>query len=1250
MSFQPLHFYDAPGALVNQLFNDQLTLNSVKNTLLSPDRLSLTERETLAQRVKASIGIKEEDSSISGRVGNAIVNVVTNPFAWLFFLTSPMGTAALSEGKSAMMAAAKNSAWAQKTAGFFQAAGLLGLDVAAEGTAIPAAVQQINRGINSAEEEVRRELGRPLRSFMEQHGLPSLDPQHPQVVQNPEIARKVRAINYAIMADRSGFDTVGGLTQPTTNISLRVYRVLPGVIDKETGLTKMFPLKGAFEEQEATLRIAERKNGQLRRRVEKLQESLKDAGADAKAGIQEEIAALQAKMKSQRYVAIPSIVSGEPGMERKINFGLNPEWKERYFQEFPGLKDLSERLGRIADRRMADVMKTGGAFDPDKIMRLVSEMRAGGASNLSAVERLAIPENISRQGRKGLSDLLSEPVLDAVRLGAISEKQYADIVMKAMTSSIRQDGKYLPFNVLSQIEQPGMMTKAVKGASPTSLMGNQVRDATGPFTPVTQKEVVFHDDFHKMLEEIAAENMESGGAEALQMIGRSRDRTARFLEKRQAKYATRGQPVFALDPSNVFEVFDRHFAGTGQVKAMLQEADPATLQAMQKSRENMATLGLEAGPVHRMRVGYEKNLVPADVPLDQIPVEWRPMGGYTVMDVLRTQRDMLPNDSLRRQVDATMGVITHSMQQEHSMLLAGFEGMRGMVRSFAMSPVGKAMEGTGLQPLRDALMRFSDPEVRGPSLGTTSGRLASYFYTTHFGINPGPVLVNAMQPIVTGVPMFGFKNTFGAYADALGETTDYLQRRVAKYGLRPISHEERVPLLREAFKSADRMGLKVDFMHELDASVYNGNKVLPGGVLDDVQSSLLKGFEMSERFSRAVAAHTMERAYAQSGRPITEGAKREIEKYVNTTQFTSDPVSTPLIFQKGPLANPLLKQFMSFPLRAFTAIAYQFPRMAEEPSYWKGLGKFLLRGVGGSAILYEAGKGLLGADLSKGLFVDSATAVVGGDRFFQDGNKWIPIPPVISVPKDIITGLATEDKYLLGSGIARSIPGGVALSKVLGVAPPVGDVPLLGQMQKTYAGWDQVQPDGRVPVFNWRGELVDYQPGTALLMKGLGVDLGTGQRGSELDRYLVQQREEILKYRQDYVRRAMGGDLKGAQEVANEFGRRFKDPITKQPLKLTVTKQQIQGYAKNQQTTRPERVFNRLPADMRSQYADALGGQEGRMGPGQPQPQKLDPKLVQEVTERVRRELGMGPAASTHAGVAFPLIDAGFDMLPFLLR
>ena len=28
----------------------------------------------------------------------------------------------------------------------------------------------------------------------------------------------------------------------------------------------------------------------------------------------------------------------------------------------------------------------------------------------------------------------------------------------------------------------------------------------------------------------------------------------------------------------------------------------------------------------------------------------------------------------------------------------------------------------------------------------------------------------------------------------------------------------------------------------------------------------------------------------------------------------------------------------------------------------------------------------------------------------------------------------------------------------------------------------------------------------------------------------------------------------------------------------------------------------------------------------------------------------LGPAASTHAGVAFPLIDAGFDMLPFLLR
>jgi hypothetical protein len=170
--------------------------------------------------------------------------------------------------------------------------------------------------------------------------------------------------------------------------------------------------------------------------------------------------------------------------------------------------------------------------------------------------------------------------------------------------------------------------------------------------------------------------------------------------------------------------------------------------------------------------------------------------------------------------------------------------------------------------------------------------------------------------------------------------------------------------------------------------------------------------------------------------------------------------------------------------------------------------------------------------------------------------------------------------------LRRMVPGGVALSKALSVAPDLGGglMNLPGAMQRTYADYNNPLPDGRVPILSKDGRLVDFKSGTELVIKGLGVDLGTFNRGGELDGYLVKQREIILNYRREYLTALSANNVEKARAIAKEYGTRFKDPVTKRPLPLTVTNAQVQAFIASREVGRTERIMDRLPPDVRQQY------------------------------------------------------------------
>lgn len=172
----------------------------------------------------------------------------------------------------------------------------------------------------------------------------------------------------------------------------------------------------------------------------------------------------------------------------------------------------------------------------------------------------------------------------------------------------------------------------------------------------------------------------------------------------------------------------------------------------------------------------------------------------------------------------------------------------------------------------------------------------------------------------------------------------------------------------------------------------------------------------------------------------------------------------------------------------------------------------------------------------------------------------------------------------LGGALARVVPGGVALNRVVGVMPGLG-AGVMGEMQKTTADWENPLEDGRVPVYKG-GRLVDYKTPTELVMRGLGVDMGRFNEPGSLDGYLVKQREEILAARHEYLRRLTGNDPGGAQQVAAAF----QDKLG---LPLTVTQAQVKAFVQSRNVPRTERILDRLPGDVRAAYGGIVQGARG---------------------------------------------------------
>ena len=606
-----------------------------------------------------------------------------------------------------------------------------------------------------------------------------------------------------------------------------------------------------------------------------------------------------------------------------------------------------------------------------------------------------------------------------------------------------------------------------------------------------------------------------------------------------------------------------------------------------------------------------------------------PEGGYSLADVLnQTYNGARETDTFTRSAlkDILIPRITGRKTLVEMTDRTLTEFTRTMARGVVESPLGALLNKQGGRwgkNLYEDLRAWSDLSRTGEAPGQVAGQTARYLYTTHLGINPASVLLNITQPWLHGATWLGPAAVAKGYVNAFKELGSYMTDRVSK-GLN-ITPEEKVALIEKHFTHAkpgqDMLGIKPDLYETLESITFGGQQTR-GPLEQAIFDWPMKAFEKGEWLNRLVMAHATDHAYRAAGRYADSGALlrerlRATQSMVEETQFGGNVMNTPLIFlghtgEGFPTlgswtASPLARQFLTFPTRTITGFAHtsrefgagarQF-RWGQEIPQIPGMPIMadFVRGLGISSALYYVGKNFLGGDISRGLLANASTDLFGGEDFmYSEGEwDWVPVPPAYDIGLQGFRSMFTGDAETLKMTLARLMPGGVEISRALGVQREGLGLPdpfkgLVSSMQRTYADYTHMTPDGLVPFYKGDGTFVDYRKPSDLIMQGLGMDLSKSKIKGQLDGYLVKQREEILRYRNEFLNAMLANDIPGAMKFKSEFEKRFKIP-------LTITKSNLRQRLRNRNVPRAERILDRIPPEARQEYTGYLAARGKEMG------------------------------------------------------
>jgi hypothetical protein len=1203
--WESVAIYDKPSIALRMMFEGP-TLEGFRNLALNPDRLSPTQRQTLASRLQEAAGSPRGES----RFVDAVVGAALNPLVWLGLLATAPAVGLLRKGSSVLGPSVARGAAFREGLEVSAALGMQSTEQLAQGTFGDVVARSVTRMMHDHHEEVRGLQSR-LVEWMRKNGITSLDPNDPSIPSDKRLFVKGLVTHIPMKLKGVGDDgymlerpaVQAQLIEPKIHTpALGPNGIITGYGEADATLEQVEALAKKREVLKEQVRTAKHEYELLKTKLETqprvgTSEDNPMVGLDQVRAAQRRWEQLRNEEKMLPRGSASVAVTTKP--VRGTYVGITSRQVDEWFEANPQAKEFLDLYKEQLDVEKRRVFyRADGTFDEQKAAKIghTSAMDPDGTMYEASVGNFSSP----RQGQAAYSVVNSELFQEAVRMGRIAPEEFERMFSEVVRLGIEEGPPgYFPRNTYLEKEmRSGVLVNSALKSRKDEL--DFLAGMSGRTKGITDQGLPVDPEFVKWIDEVYS----TGDTKAAVSLAQTElDNMMNDLSRSPRPRKPMVHAPHLLDRALL--QYKRDQAGTN---ILVSEAPAEVVGAKSLWRKEMAGLKVQThSAVSRESApsGPKRNFNTDDAgqmtfgsfvrgkkgrPI-QVTEDWtnplleRPVGGFRMVDYLEGAANSIRNPDARSKYLWGMRAIMGRVDRESYFLGNAVMESKKWVRSLAEGNVGTWLKEAGGGRLVDGLMKLSDPVYGPDSLSAAQGTLAKVLYSSHLGLNLASSVVNMMQPLTYGAMVYGWGPTARAFVDSVGEMGSYLNDRISKYGVRMISHEERLPLLQKHFKYSNQMGMDLEFMHQLDGTLYNGRVRPTGGLVDQVTEGVMKSFEMSERMNRAWTANIVARAHGNAGRAIDARALDEIGKAVRQFQFVSDPASTPQLFLGGVLSNPLLKMFTTFPTRAtFTALNVM-PNVFDKGSYLKGLGMSMVAGLGTSALVYELGKGMFGADLSRGLYAATATDLIGGEKFLESGNEWIPVPPVMDIPKDFLTGLAQGDKRAAADAVFRMFPGGVAFGKVISGLPAV---PGLNTLQKGSVGWGQPLEDGRVPVYSADGRLVDFQSPSSIVFRSLGVDLGTGTRGSELDGYMSTQRDEILKYRKRYVDLLLANDMHGAGKVQAEFGKKFKDPVTKAPLKITVTQAQMKQAMEARRVPRPERMLNGLPPDVRQAFGQVL--------------------------------------------------------------
>jgi len=1217
--FDPVRSYDKPGVIISQVANGIATTDSVRRVLFDPAALSPRERESFSDKLKAQYG--------GGSVVDTAIDVLTNPVVWLGVLTASGGGVAaanLAGGKRFFGAPTGAGAYAAKTFPWLRQLGLTSGQTESIGKRIAPLAQVVINDMENARGQLggvmQREVAHVLKMVSAHHGV-EVTRLDPESAPNEAVANTLRQIRSVMAARRLGWDrdrtetVVAGveperyhirITHQPGNVSKARTRAME--VDKELHERLLSKFKRVRTGQYGQV-LDRAKNKTLLKSMpgfrsgESMYESMERLGLE---NVTFRVGLAGKNVQPKMDAADPSLDAAS-----LVEGGVRTKWEEVERKKLVGdetaLRTIENRfslgglqqaekklyeMGRVllAGDEAAYAAGRGFVLDEQKLLRVARSQ----LQSLQNAKVLTAGGNIEIGGEEAVRALLSDEVSSSLLRAAelrtgtkIKQGATKEEILKVVTEAYRkgfEDPFYLPRNTTEARDlsdkriQYNPYTGEVKGpdgTNPTVSGRTMMRQRTAAL-PWDPNDLQF-----------LADNF-GGTVELHRLIRNSRERVEGQKAEGNMYRVYRIAPdvaasKYVASTARDYAVFARNAHDNPNVQAIMQDYGPG------------ATPTRLAGPLGRSRTGAS-----ADTrDLADIAESERPVGGFNMWDLMDADLDAaalaMPEDKYavdlwrKHVIPATLGI----KGQDEAAHMAAASKMRESALRLANSGLMKAVEGMGSYPARfvQELRAWGTDPMGDATLPWQA--VTKTLYASHLGLNMGSAIINLLQPL-QAVHQLGFKNTVQAYWQGMEMIGQYTAERT-RLGLGATTEQIQAARQRAFTRAFGGRNVDLTQVAELGSTFDMVDRAGYGATTHvgkpqfNLLETMMKPFQTAETLNRVVTANAVLNAYQRAGRTggmDYERAVQDAASAVQFFQFGGSPVNRPALFYKDFAKNPAFRQFAQYGLRSFSNL-FTAPVMMGGTRQFGPVevsGRFgvtladLSRLAAVSAVTYEIGKNLAGADLSRGLafgFLD----IAGGQEAFQKKNFPMYAPPVLEVGWDAARYLATGDGEILADWAPRVIPGGIAVSRALGVAPQSDVMQAVG-LQKTYADWSKSE-SGNVPMYDQAGRYMGAYPTSDVVLRALGADMGRFNNPQEMTQFLLKNREAIREGRRQFISAVLGNNMGAAQKVKVAFEKRFGMP-------LTVTQAQMKDAIKVREESIVSRTMGTIDKDLRGQYVQAV--------------------------------------------------------------